>query len=176
MLGWQHPIVYGLDVLGICVPDDFPPASSVFHNLMIVNGHFTILKGVKEGCILKDSIDGAEFWCLYFGISKDLRQRIRWHIMQHRSNSAVRSGFLSTLRKALSALLGIKQLKSENSVNDILDKCYWDWVPTASIADAESIETDQLSKGYFPLNVQKNIGVGPELVKQLKHLRNYYKR
>lgn len=48
--------------------------------------------------------------------------------------------------------------------------------PTESNAVAECIESDQLTKRYFLLNVQKNNGVEPEVVRRLKHLRKYYKR
>ena len=35
------------------------------------------LAGVKINLIRKEIIDGKEYWCLYSGIAKDLRQRIR---------------------------------------------------------------------------------------------------
>lgn len=136
----------------------------------------TTLKGVDNGAIMKEQIDGNECWCLYFGISKDLRQRIKWHVAQRHSASAVRSGFLSTLRKTISALLQQDETASEQAVNDVLDQCYWDWCATPSHDDAKRIETKTLATGYFPLNVQENKGVDASIVRQLKQLRKAYKK
>lgn len=134
------------------------------------------LNGVDNGSIMKEQIDGKECWCLYFGISKDLRQRIKWHVAHHHSASAVRSGFLSTLRKTISALLHQDETASEQAVNDVLDQCYWDWCATPSHDDAKRIETKTLATGYFPLNVQENKGVNASIIRQLKQLRKAYKK
>lgn len=134
------------------------------------------LNGVDNGRIMKVQIDCIEFWCLYFGISKDLRQRIRWHVAQHHSASAVESGFLSTLRKTISALLHQDESASEQAVNEVLDQCYWDWCATPTHGNAIRIETATLSTGYFPLNIQKNKSVDASVVRQLKQLRKAYKK
>lgn len=134
------------------------------------------LKGVDNGSILKEQIDGKEYWCLYFGISKDLRGRIKWHIAQHHSASAIKSGFLSTLRHTISALLQQDESTSEQAVNDVLDQCYWDWCVTPSHAYAEQVEAQALSTGYFPLNIQKNKGVDASVIKQLNQLRKLHKK
>ncbi len=134
------------------------------------------LKGVDNSRILKEKIGGKEYWCLYFGISKDLRQRAKWHTMQKHSASAVKSGFLSTLRRTITALLGIDASKSEQQVNDVMDLAYWDWCATPTHDEAKLIETKTLAAGYFPLNVQENKGVDPSVVQQLKQLRKAYKK
>lgn len=51
------------------------------------------LNGVNNNSVMKENIDGKECWCLYFGISKDLKQRIKWHVTQHHTDSSVKSGF-----------------------------------------------------------------------------------
>ena len=82
------------------------------------------LTGVDTKQISKEIVDGEEYWCLYLGIAKDLRQRIRWHACQKHSPSAVKHGFLSTLRQSISALLGLDQTMSAADVSDVLEKCY----------------------------------------------------
>lgn len=134
------------------------------------------LAGVKINLIRKEIIDGKEYWCLYFGIAKDLRQRIRWHTCQKHSPSAVKHGFLSTLRQSISALLGLDQTMSAADVSDVLEKCYWDWCPTATKEDAEDIEKEQLISGYFPINIQGNKNVDPAVIKRLKELRKKHKK
>lgn len=134
------------------------------------------LTGVGTKQISKEIVDGEEYWCLYLGIAKDLRQRIRWHACQKHSPSAVKHGFLSTLRQSISALLGLDQTMSAADVNDVLEKCYWDWCPTATKEEAEAIEKKQLISGYFPINIQGNKNVDPAVIKQLKELRKKHKK
>ena len=124
----------------------------------------------------KEIVDGEEYWCLYFGIAKDLRQRIRWHACQKHSLSAVKHGFLSTLRQSISALLELDQTMSAAAVSDVLEQCYWDWCPTATKGDAEDIEKEQLTKVYFPINIQGNKKVGSAVIKRLKELRKKHKK
>ena len=124
----------------------------------------------------KEIVDGEEYWCLYFGIAKDLRQRIRWHACQKHSPSAVKHGLPSTLRQSISALLGLDQTMSADKVSDVLEKCYWDWYPTATKGDAEDIEKEQLTKVYFPINIQGNKKVGSAVIKRLKELRKKHKK
>ena len=109
-------------------------------------------------------------------IAKDLLQRIRWHACQKHSPSAVKHGFLSTLRQSISALLGLDQTMSAADVSDVLEKCYWDWCPTATKGDAEDIEKEQLSSEYFPINIQGNKSVDPAVIKRLKELRKKHKK
>lgn len=134
------------------------------------------LADVDTKQISKEIVDGGEYWCLYLGIAKDLRQRIRWHACQKHSPSAVKHGFLSTLRQSISALLGLDQTMSAADVSDVLEKCYWDWCPTATKGDAEDIEKVQLISGYFPINIQGNKNVDPAVIKRLKELRKKHKK
>lgn len=133
------------------------------------------LQGVDTARILKENIDGKEWWCLYFGISKDLRMRVKWHVTQQHSASAVKSGFLSTLRQTITALLRKPASSSEDCVNEKLYACMWDWMPTATLDDAKAMEKDMLSKGYFPLNLQNNKGVPTEVTNELRNLRKQFK-
>lgn len=123
--------------------------------------------------IVKRNIGGKEYWLLYFGISSNLFNRIKWHVCQKHKPSAVRSGTLSTLRQTISSLLGIDETLSESDVNNVLDQCYWEWHEESQ---PEEIEEKELSTGYYPLNIQKNKVVPKDILKKLKQLRKTYKK
>ena len=122
------------------------------------------IHGIETNRICKEVIQGEEYWCLYFGIAKDLRQRIRWHACQKHTASAVKHGILSTLRQSISALLQLDQTTSTDKVSELLERCYWDWLST------------EVSKGYFPINIQENKSVAPTVLAQLKSLRKKHKK
>lgn len=134
------------------------------------------IHGIETNRICKEVIQGEEYWCLYFGIAKDLRQRIRWHACQQHTASAVKHGILSTLRQSISALLQLDQTMSTDKVSELLERCYWDWLSTASKEDAKIIEKRESSKGYFPINIQENKSVAPTVLAQLKSLRKEHKK
>lgn len=134
------------------------------------------IHGIETNRICKEAIQGEEYWCLYFGIAKDLRQRIRWHACQKHTASAVKHGILSTLRQSVSALLQLDQTISTDKVNEVLECCYWDWLSTASKEEAKIIEKREISKGYFPINIQENKSVAPTVLAQLKSLRKEHKK
>ena len=134
------------------------------------------LKGVNYDSIASQKIGGKDYYALYFGISKDLKGRFRWHIAQKHSMSAVKSGFLSTLRKTLSGLLGIAMIDSESAVNTFIDKHCWleyDYCQTYAVAVQK--EKEALKKGYFPLNIQNNKGVEKAVVAELLKVRKHYR-
>lgn len=134
------------------------------------------IHGIETNRICKEVIQGEEYWCLYFGIAKDLRQRIRWHACQKHTASAVKHGILSTLRQSISALSQLDQTTSTDKVSELLERCYWDWLSTASKEDAKIIEKREISKGYFPINIQENKSVAPTVLAQLKSLRKEHKK
>lgn len=134
------------------------------------------LKGIDLDLINKEEINHKEYWCLYFGIAKNLRQRIHWHACQNHTTSTVKRGFLSTLRQSVSSLMKLDQTTSTDKVNDILEQCYWDWKTTDTKDTAKNIEKTELSNGYFPLNVQDNKSVPPSVLAQLKELRKRHKK
>lgn len=134
------------------------------------------LKGLDLALINKEEINDKEYWCLYFGIAKNLRQRIHWHACQNHTISTVNRGFLSTLRQSISALLMLNQTTSRDKVSDILEQCYWDWVSTDTKNTAKDIEKRELSDGYFPLNIQENKSVPHSILTQLKELRKRHKK
>lgn len=124
-------------------------------------------------------IDGKQYYSLYFGISKNVKQRLKWHILQKHSPSAIKKGFLSTLRHTLSALLGNNASMSEGNVNNLIDNsCYIEWDYTNNPKEIESKELSS-PKYVYPLNIQgnkimqKNYSVS---LSNLKNLRKMHKK
>lgn len=137
------------------------------------------LPPVNTDCIMKRMINGDCCWALYFGISGNMRQRIAWHICQQHTSSAVRSGYLSTLRQVISALLNEDMTISQNSVNKLMDaSCYLEWDYTSTKKEAEELETIELSQNQciYPLNRAKNRTVSKEHLKRLTELRSKYRK
>ena len=120
-------------------------------------------------------IDGNTYYALYVGISKDLLGRIKWHATQKHSASAVKSGYLSTLRQSVSALLGKDQSKSEKCVSAILEQCYWEW---EVMQNPEVWERNELQQPdyYYPINLQHNQSFPKQLQDVLSKLRKCYKK
>lgn len=124
--------------------------------------------------VQKKKINGILYYALYFGIANNCYQRLNWHINQKHTQAAVKSGYLSTLRKTLSALLNKDMTKSMKCVNNFIDdNCYVEWDYTLSKGKAECIEKQELSdqNKYYPLNIQGN---KTTYTKQLKALRKKY--
>ena len=115
---------------------------------------------------------------IYCGIAKNLRQRLAWHTSQRLSASALKSGYLSTLRLTLLALIDKPYFASETEIelNELLNNCLFEWRSTASKFIAETKEKELLTSGVFPLNIQKN--AQPRLAsskRKLMKLRKSYK-
>ena len=126
--------------------------------------------------IQKDVINGETYYALYFGISKDMLGRAKWHILQKHTSSNVKHGALSTLRRTLSALLKIDMLKAEACVNQFMDNnCYWEWEYDSNPKSREIAELSSKVVCY-PLNIQENKTISKEVIKELKALRKMYKK
>ena len=121
-------------------------------------------------------IDGEEYWALYFGISRDMLGRAKWHITKKHKPTAVKYGTVSTLRNTLGALLGIDMSDSEKSVNDLMDEnCYWEWEYDKEYKQRETNELSSTDKCY-PLNIQENKTVSKAVLKKLGELRSQHKK
>lgn len=134
---------------------------------------------VYSNTIETRTIDNETYMALYFGISSDLLGRIKWHIKQKHTPSAVGKGFLSTLRQTISALLGKDMTTSYCDVNDFINaNCYWEWETTNSHNAAEAIENAELStqEYNYPLNISKNRSTCKEVLHKITVLRKEYKR
>ena len=137
------------------------------------------LPPVNTDFIAKRLIEGYSYWALYFGISGNMRQRAAWHINQEHTPSAVKSGYLSTLRQVISALLNEDMTISQISVNKLMDaSCHLEWDYTSTKKEAEELETIELSQNQciYPLNRAKNRTVSKEHLKRLTELRSKYRK
>lgn len=126
-------------------------------------------------------IDGTTYYALYVGIGVNCQQRFKWHIQQKHIPSSVKSGFLSTLRQTLSALLNIDMTLSEHVVNIFMDQnCIleWDLYGHTSKQQLELIENSIINEpsGYYPLNIQKNKNVSEVFQKNLTTMRKNHKK
>ena len=127
--------------------------------------------------IQKRDIDSEEYWALYFGISKDMLSRAKWHITKKHSALAVKHGTVSTLRNTLGALLGINMSDSEKTINDLMDKnCYWEWDYTEEFKKIEHDELSSKNEKCYPLNIQDNTTVSQPVLKKLSQLRSLHKK
>ena len=126
----------------------------------------------------KRIINEDVYYALYFGISNNMKQRAKWHMCQHHTPSSIKSGYLSTLRQTLSALLEVDMSKSEAIVNNYMDdNCCWEWCYTDTDEEAANREKQELSQSdyCYPLNIQKNRTVTNQWRSRLKLMRNNYK-
>ncbi len=139
-------------------------------------GAQTLLNALPEVDLSKiacRTVDGKRWLALYFGVSKDLRGRLRWHLTQHHTLSSVKSGFISTLRFSLSALLGIPATEAEEKVNHFMDEyCMINYKSVESIEEAGVIEKKELSTKYYPLNIANNRSVDRHIMLALTKLRS----
>lgn len=123
------------------------------------------------------TFQGTEYVALYCGESKDVHQRILWHINQNHTSSVVNSGFLSTLRQTICALLGMNMTNATKDIDAFMDEnCLFEWDYTNTEEEAGRIERDELEKNYYPLNIQHNKAVSKETQKKIVSLRKQYKK
>lgn len=117
---------------------------------------------------LSKTIEGKDYRALYVGMSKNLYDRLNWHINDKHYAETVKSGFISTLRHTIGAFLGDENkplTKLEADVNEFLDKCYFEWEYTASEGMATYIESELIAENYYPFNIQHN----PNLPKAVRN-------
>lgn len=125
------------------------------------------LKGFNCDETLSKVIEGKVYRALYVGMSKNLHERLNWHINDKHTKETVKSGFISTLRHTIGAFLGDENkplTQLEDDVNDFMDSCYFDWEYTYSEGMATYIESELIEKNYYPLNIQHN----PSLPKDVR--------
>ena len=126
--------------------------------------------------IQRREIESEEYWALYFGISRDMLGRAKWHITKKHKPTAVKYGTVSTLRNTLGALLGKDMSDSEKSVNDLMDEnCYWEWEYDKEYKVRETNELSSKDKCY-PLNIQENKTISKEVLITLSRLRSLHKK
>lgn len=121
-----------------------------------------------------------DLYCIYIGIAEreSIRNRLDWHVNQGHKFSAIKSGYLSTLRQSLSSLLSQNQ-KDEEVTNQFIDNLYIEYFEVAEEDKKElrKIEKEAMERHLYILNIQGNhhSKVG-EIKKKLKELRRAGKR
>lgn len=128
----------------------------------------------------------VKYTALYVGIAagkkKGILGRFKWHVEQKHTVSNVTKGYLSTLRRTLSALLNFKLLKngievnlnSQEKLNAFIDEnCVleWNYYPRKTKKDLETLEDEIINSGYYPLNIQSNKQITKDLSKKLSDMR-----
>lgn len=122
-------------------------------------------------------INGEDYLALYFGMTKNVKNRFKWHISQKHNSSSIKNGYISTLRRTLSALLDKPLSISEEEINKFIDdNCVLEWEYCDTEKDADKIEKQELKENYYPLNLQSNPNIGKELKKVLMDKRNSIKK
>ena len=116
-----------------------------------------------EGCQYDDKFG----YLVYVGIAKSMRERLVWHATQKHLPSAVRSGFLSTLRQTLSGLAKAP-MDDTDTVNDIIDNMFVEFEYCASKDEALELEKEYFKTTSLPLNIMGN---KHPFAKELKRLR-----
>ena len=103
--------------------------------------------------------EGLDLYCIYIGIAEkeSIRNRLNWHINQEHKPSAIKSGYLSTLRQSLSSLLSQNQ-KDEEVTNQFIDKLYIEYFDVAEEDKKElrKKEKAEMEKYLYILNIHGN--------------------
>ena len=86
-------------------------------------------------------INWEDYRALYFGMTKNVKNRFKWHISQKHNLNSIKRGYISTLRRNLSALLDKPLSVSEEEINKFIDdNCVLEWEYCDSEKEAKKIE------------------------------------
>ena len=175
----------------LCVPDNLPgwyrwwarenDLKLLLNSKYLSKEHFDSLIGYLS----KGNGDLKNFYCIYTGIAvKDsIQARLCWHINQTHTQSAVKSGFLSTFRQTISSLLSGDQM-DENTTNLFIDKLIVEYYSENYLIKSDEakkaireIEENIMEKYIFVLNIQGNKRLEvQEFLKDLKKARQAAKK
>lgn len=131
------------------------------------------------GKLLKKNIQGTDYLAMYFGMSKNMYDRMKWHVLQNHDAKTVKNGVISTLRHTLSAILfsGKPLTTTRDELDTWMDEnCFFEWEYTPGTSMAAYIEKDEISQNIYPLNIQDNDNISKELRDLIKQLRKEVKR
>jgi hypothetical protein len=124
------------------------------------------------GMCQKRNVNGEEYSLVYVGLAKNLSSRVKdWHINQKHSDSAVRSGFISTLRHTIATILG-QNLYAQEAVNNFQNK--YMLVGFIETEDYKAEELKFIGSCSLPLNIRDN--KTHPFYKELKALRKISKQ
>ena len=139
------------------------------------------LSHIDSQKLLSTTFQGKRYHALFFGIAakETIRQRLHWHINQKHTQSSFKSGYISTLRLTLCALLlnpaskpTLKQ--SEDVVNGYMDKyCVVEWCSYHNNAEDQirADEKAELRSYWYPLNIQGNKWKLTDLMSKRKKIK-----
>lgn len=146
-----------------------------------------LFKGLKFDFLdYKNFIEKRNNWyCIYVGVAikESIRDRINWHINDKHTESAVRSGWLSTLRKSIASIIAKNQYDKETT-NDFIDKLKVEYFEIDfSIKSEEAkkeigvIENNLINKYLRLLNIKDNYhNKATDIKKELRRLRKEAKK
>ncbi len=102
------------------------------------------------------AVDRAEVYLLYVGLSKDLYERIRWHIgLTCILHKAIIGGFVSTLRVSYMANhKDILCLSEQNKLDEFMDQHIY--IQYMATNDYEAVEKKLIEENDLPLNIKGN--------------------
>ena len=125
-----------------------PSASGVYRWYITLEGARAL--GIDlEGC----TRSGGHY-LVYVGLAKDLRQRLDWHWNDKHSPSSVKSGFVSTLRQSLSALLVGEMVTARERVDSFMrTQMRVEWETCENYQEREA---DLIREHSLPLNLRGN--------------------
>ena len=125
-----------------------PSASGVYR-------WYVSLEGAQAlGIDVSQCTRSGENYLVYVGLAKDLRQRLDWHWNDKHTPSSVRSGFVSTLRQTLSALLVGEMVTARERVDQFMRQCMC--VEWEVCADYQEREAQLIQEHSLPLNLRGN--------------------
>ena len=93
---------------------EFPEKNGVYYWYITKQGADQLGINVVN-CKVEDSK-----YLVYIGLAKNLNERLNWHYNDKHLSSAIKSGFVSTLRQTLSALLVGEMVTSKEVIDKFL--------------------------------------------------------
>jgi hypothetical protein len=108
------------------------------------------------------TLDGYCYIYTGIAVKESLRSRLNWHINQVHTESAVRSGTLSTLRQTIASLCAGDQ-RNESATNNFIDKLVVEYFPIEYSIHSESAklflennEEKEMDGNVLILNIKGN--------------------
>ena len=136
--------------------------------------------GVEPASIINEVETKDGLYCIYVGVAvgNSIRTRLDWHINDSNDEERVSSGFLSTFRESIGAVIAHDQ-RNKDAINDFIDKLYVEYYvldckikSDEAKTELERKEDDEIASHLRLLNIQKNHYEGMEpILKTLRDLR-----
>lgn len=145
--------------------------------LELANFKSEMLKGKRK--LKERKIDGETYIAMYYGRSDNMRSRICNHLVGPFGES--------TLRKTIGSIYATKididdarllVANVDDLVDELIDKCYWEYEYVESGKEAENMEKEALAQNEiaYPLNIKANNTVIPKWKNYLTGLRNDFEK